>query len=106
MVKLKRMYNKKAAEIRKIALERVIVLFKQAKERFKENSKLSDRYVALARKIAMKYKIRIPRELKRKFCKHCYGYLLPSINCRVRTREGKVVYYCFSCKKYMRFPYH
>jgi len=102
---MKRKYSKKPAEHRRIARERIKVLFKQAKEIFKEDSKLADRYVELSRKIAMKYKVRIRPELKRRFCKHCYKYLMPGVNCRVRMQTGKVVYYCSSCKKFMRFPH-
>ncbi|MBL7054613.1 ribonuclease P [Candidatus Woesearchaeota archaeon] len=102
---MKRRYNKKSAEHKKIARERIEVLFKQAKDTFKEDAKLSDRYVHLARKIAMKYKVRIKPELKRRFCKHCYRYLMPGITSRVRMQKGKVVYFCFSCKKFMRFPH-
>jgi len=102
---MKQKYRKKSQEQTNIAKERIEKLFEQAKEMFKEDPLLSNRYVELARKIAMKHKVRFPRELKRRFCKHCYVYLVPSVNCRVRTREGKVVYSCFNCKKYMRFPY-
>lgn len=102
---MKGKYGKKSAEHRRIAKERIEVLFKQAKEVFKEDSKLADRYVELARKIAMKYKVRIRPELKRRFCKHCYKYLMPGVNCRVRMQTGKVGYYCSSCKKFMRFPH-
>ena len=96
---------KKPGKQLKIAKERIDILFENAKKEFSKDPELSNRYVALARKIAMKYRTRIPRELKRRFCKHCYVYLVPSKNCRIRTREGKVVYYCLNCKKYMRFPY-
>ncbi len=91
---------KKGSEI---ALERVKILLKEADENFKKHPERSDRYVNIARKIAMKVNLRIPRELKRKFCKHCYKYLKPGVNCRVRIRKGKVIYYCLSCKKYMRY---
>lgn len=94
---------KKPEEQKKIAKERIVILFKHADEVFSKDKALANRYVALARKISMKYKVRIPRELKRKFCKHCYKYLKPGVNCRVRTRDGKVVYYCLECKKFMRF---
>ena len=102
---MKKKYKGKPKEQQKISRERIQVLFKQAKEMFKEDPKLSDRYVYLARKIAMKYKVKIPSRLKRKFCKHCYKFLVPSSNCRVRAQRGKVVYYCLSCKKFTRFPY-
>ncbi|MDP6642022.1 MAG: ribonuclease P protein component 4 [Candidatus Nanoarchaeia archaeon] len=86
-----------------IAKERINSLFEQADKTFKKNPKLSDRYITLARKIAMKSRVRIPRELKRKFCKHCYHYLKSGVNLRIRTKDKKVVYYCLDCKKYMRF---
>lgn len=102
---MKKGYKKKSAKHQEIALERINILFNEARDVFKKDSKLADRYVYLARKIAMKYKARIPPELKRRFCKHCYSYLVPSANCRVRVQRGRVIYYCMKCKKYMRFPY-
>ena len=80
------------------------LLMKLAKESFKEDKTKSNRYVRKARRLAMKHNIRMNRILKRQFCKHCYSYLMPGSNCRIRTRDGKVVYYCLDCKKYMRFP--
>jgi len=102
---MKRKYSKKPEKQKQIAKERIKVLFQQAKKVFKKDQKLADRYVKLARELAMKFKVRIPPELKRKFCKHCYSYIMPSVNARIRTRQGKVVYYCLNCKRYMRFPY-
>lgn len=96
-------YSKKPKKQKQIALERIRILFKQAEEEFNNDPELSDRYVQLARKLSMKYKIPIPRELKRKFCRHCYSYLKPPVNCRIRVNKGKVIYYCRNCRKYMRF---
>ncbi|MBU0470546.1 MAG: ribonuclease P [Nanoarchaeota archaeon] len=89
---------------KEIALQRIKTLFEEAENNFSKNKALSNRYVALARKIAMKVKIRIPLDLKRRFCKHCYKYLMPGVNSRVRTREGKVIISCFECKKFTRIP--
>ena len=100
---MKRKYSKKPAEQRQIAEERIIELFRQADIMFSRNKTLADRYVALARRISQKYKVKIPRELKRKFCKHCHSYLKPGVNCRVRIAKGRVVYYCLNCRKFMRF---
>jgi ribonuclease P protein subunit RPR2 len=83
---------------KQIARERIEILFKEAEG----NKSMANRYVTLARKIAMKVKVRIPTRLKRRFCKHCYKYLRPGVNSRVRTRSGKVVISCFECKKFMR----
>ncbi len=101
----KRPYSKKPQKQVEIAKERIAELFRQAALSFDEDHLLSDRYVEIARKISMKIKVRIPSELKRRFCKHCHSYLVPGRNCRVRTHEGKVVYTCGVCRKFMRFPY-
>ena len=93
--------NKK--ELKKIASEKIKTLFDEAKIQFNENPSLSDRYVKLARKIAMKVNLRIPKEYKRRFCRHCYSYLVPNKNCRVRVHKSRVIYYCLKCKKFMRF---
>lgn len=98
----KPLINKKKQK--EIAQERIKQLFKQAGEVFSKNKYLAHRYVNLARTLAMKVKIRIPLELKRRFCKYCYNYLLPGKNSRVRTKGGKVIISCFECKKFMRIP--
>ncbi len=100
-----RKHKQKPLKQRKIALERIEHLFKEAEKAFKSNPKLSNRYVHLARKIAMKYKVKIRSPLKKRFCKHCYKYIKPGVNCRVRLGDKQVVYYCLGCKRFMRFPY-
>ena len=105
---MKKKYKKKKENEKLIAVERIRELFKQADKVFNKNPKLSNRYVQLARKISMKIKVRIPSPLKKRFCKHCYSYLKSGKNVRVRLqqgRQGKVVYKCLNCNKYMRFPY-
>ncbi len=87
------------AKQKEIAKERIENLFIQAQS----NLKYANRYVTLARKLAMKVKVRIPVKYKRRFCKHCYKYL-HSKNSRTRTRDGKVIISCFECKKFTRIP--
>jgi len=92
---------------KKIALNRIQKLFGLAEEYALEGRlNLADRYVALARKISMRYLVPIPKEFKRCFCKHCYSYLLPSINCRIRINKGKIIVYCFNCNEYNRVPFN
>lgn len=102
---MKRSHKKKPKLYRDIANKRISELFEQAAFQFNKNPDLSDRYVEIARKIAMKYKVRIPKELKRRFCKHCHKYIVPGVNSRVRLTKQKVVYYCSNCRRYMRFPH-
>lgn len=89
---------------KEIARERVSILFEKAAAVFSENKPLANRYVTLARKIAMRVKVRIPLKYKRRFCKHCYKYLMPGVNSRNRVRGGKVVISCLECKKFTRIP--
>jgi ribonuclease P protein subunit RPR2 len=91
-------------EQKKIALERIHRLFKEAESAFPETPSLANRYVTLARNLSMKAKVKIPTEFKRRFCKHCHAYLVPGKNSRTRTREGKVVISCLECKNFMRIP--
>ena len=85
-------------KLRKLTLERIHVLFKEAKlNPFKANN-----CVKKARRIAMKVNLPMPKEYKRRYCKHCNNYF-QSGNYRVRTRNKMVVYYCLNCKKYMKF---
>jgi ribonuclease P protein subunit RPR2 len=91
---------------RKIARERIRILMDLAeKESLNGRMERTDRYVALAKKIGMRYNVRFPRELSRKVCKHCDSFLLPSVNCRVRLTGRTVSIYCFKCKEYTRIPY-
>jgi len=89
----------------KIANRRIIQLFSMAeKMTFLGDINLANRYVYIARKISMRYKIKIPKEFKHRICKNCYKYLIPGINCRIRIYRGKLIIYCDSCKKYTRIP--
>ena len=90
---------------RKIALYRIKQLFSEAAKKFKSDKSLSNRYIYMARKLSMKYKTKIPADLKKRYCKHCKAFLVPGVNCRVRVSNGKLVYLCLECQHFMRFPY-
>ncbi len=87
-----------------IAKHRIRKLFSEADEIFPKNPELANRYIELARKIGMKMNLRLPKYLRRKFCKYCYHYLRPGINSRVRIHKHRIIIYCLSCKKYTRIP--
>lgn len=91
----------------KIAKERIEILFEQAEKEFKEHPERSHRYVEIARNIAMRFNLSIPKKYRRKFCKNCYKYLMPGENCRVRldSKRSKKVVKCEECGEIMRFPY-
>jgi len=97
--------SNKKEEQKKIAKKRIKTLFLLAENNALEGKlSLSNRYVQIARKISMRCLVPIPPEFKRRFCKHCYSYLLPSVNSRYRIHDKRLVIFCFNCKKYTRFP--
>jgi len=88
-----------------IAKERIQILFEQAKKAGTQAR--SDRYVFLARKIAMRYNIHIPKELKRRFCKKCGHHFAHNGDVVVRTnpKTKAVEYLCKGCGKITRYGY-
>ena len=91
---------------RKIARERIDILFHLALERTKMGDlDLAKRYVELMRKISEKYNVRIPKEMKYHICKKCNAFLYPGITASVRLKKRKVVIKCNICGNYKRYPY-
>jgi ribonuclease P protein subunit RPR2 len=93
----------KNPETKMVAKERISVLFGQARLAFPGHPERSNRYVALARRIAMRQRVRIDREFRRQYCHHCYAFLVPGQNVRVRVHRGNVVVTCGICNKKMRY---
>lgn len=92
---------------KQIALQRIRILFRLAKELVHEDPRLAQRYVEIARKIVMRTKLRLPREYRRQVCRHCKSFILPGVNCRVRIqsrREPHLVITCLNCGKHTRIP--
>jgi len=88
-----------------MAFQRMIRLFELARIEFEKNPARSNRYVQLARKIGMRYRVRMPQEFKRQICKHCHAYLVQGVTARTRLQGTHIATTCTSCGKQMRFPY-
>ncbi len=95
--------RKRTASLKPLARERIAVLFSEAEKIYNKHPEYSDRYVALARKISMRERVRIDREYRHRFCHHCYRYLMPGMNMRVRIHPGWVAVTCLDCKKTTRY---
>jgi len=89
---------------KRIAVERIRTLFREAEGMFDKRPDLCQRYIELAKKISLKYKVAIPDHFKRRMCKKCYSFLIPGKTCRIRTHQGKLVYFCIGCKSMTRVP--
>jgi len=62
-------------------------------------------YVRLARRVAERNRVSLPRSFKRFTCDDCDAYLLPGRNARVRLQDGHVVVRCEHCGATARYPY-
>lgn len=90
---------------RKIAKERIKILFDLAEKEFKLHPERSRRYIELARKIGLRYNIRFQKDLKRKFCKNCNSLLIPGLSSKVRLKNKILEIKCLNCSKVYRYPY-
>lgn len=61
-------------------------------------------YVRLARRVAERNRLSLPREFTRFTCDRCDAYLRPGRNARVRLQDGHVVITC-DCGAHARYPY-
>lgn len=86
-------------------MEKVRALFGNAAAIYKEKPELADRYVRKARNTAMKSRLQLPPELKKRFCRFCGAFWVPGRTVRVRLQNRKVVYFCLKCKRFTRHPY-
>lgn len=61
-------------------------------------------YVRLARRIAERNRLELPRRFRRFTCDRCDAYLRPGRNATVRLQAGHVVITC-TCGAQKRYPY-
>ncbi|MDG5817189.1 ribonuclease P protein component 4 [Natronococcus sp. A-GB7] len=88
-----------------VAAERIDRLHELARAAAADGDRERARYyVALARRIAERNRLTLPREFRRFTCDACDAYLRPGKNARVRTRDGHVVITC-DCGAQARYPY-
>ncbi|MCX6775192.1 MAG: ribonuclease P [DPANN group archaeon] len=96
------------SEMQHIASERIGILFREAGKAAREhNLARASRYIFLARKLAMKFAVKLTREQRRKFCHKCYKFLQPGRNVSIQTNKKTkaVEYNCKECGHINRFPY-
>lgn len=87
-----------------VAEERVATLSDLAHAVAGEDEALAREYVRLARRLAERHRLEVPRRLRWFSCDACDAYLRPGDNARVRLRDGHVVVTC-ACGAQARHPY-
>ena len=75
-------------QIKEIARERIGILVKSAlKER---DEALAAKQALRAKKIAMRFRVRLPYEARQLYCKSCKAFIVPGRNARVRVGRVRV----------------
>jgi ribonuclease P protein subunit RPR2 len=89
----------------RIARERVSDLFGLAEREARgPHPELADRYVALARRIGMRYNVRLRREYRELYCRSCSTFWVEGRTVRTRLRSGSRVRTCLRCGYQRRTP--
>jgi dephospho-CoA kinase len=83
--------------IKEIALERMYRLMDLAIENWKEKPERSIHYLKLMKRIGMRNKVRIPKELKRMYCKKCFSLLLEEKHKKTRVKKKVLLVECKKC---------
>ncbi len=69
---------------KQIATRRIEILFNNALSNAKNNPGLAQRQAEIAKKISLKFKIKMPFEVSSSFCKNCKKFIAPGIASKIR----------------------
>ena len=75
---------------KEIATKRIHILFNNAVSNARTDAVLAEKQAKCAKKISMKYKIKMPYEIRSCFCKKCKKFIVPGINAKVRVGRSNV----------------
>lgn len=96
-------HRRKGVPPKKIAFERMRILFEQARLKKDTDPELATRYMRLVERIGKRMDLSVPKEIKRFYCKGCgipYGG-----NARIRIKKGLCFVTCGQCGEIRRIPY-
>ena len=82
---------------KQIATQRIQILFHNALSNAKNNPRLAQKQAEIAKKISMKFKIKMPIEIRSSFCKKCKKFIVPNISSRVRVGQSNVKSISVTC---------
>jgi len=90
----------------RVAAERIELLFSLAEKEASVGSlALADRYVALARRIGMRYNVRLLPGQSDLYCRGCSRFWIEGKTVRTRLRSGIRVRTCLGCGRSRRVRY-
>lgn len=83
--------------IQQIALERIYRLMDLAIENWETHPKRSSDYLQLMKKIGMRNKVKIPKEVKKFYCKKCFSLLIKEKDKETRIKNKVLFIKCRNC---------
>ena len=69
---------------KQIATRRIEILFNNALSNAKNNPRLAEKQAEIAKKISLKFKIKMPFEISSSFCKKCKKFIPPGVRSKIR----------------------
>jgi ribonuclease P protein subunit RPR2 len=82
-----------------IAKERVGILIANALKEAHANEKIASKQAYLARKIAMRLRVRLDYEIRQLFCKRCKKFIIPGRDSRIRIGRTNTKSIRITCAK-------
>jgi ribonuclease P protein subunit RPR2 len=84
---------------KEIAKERISLLIDNVLHEAKCDDDLANNQARLAKKIAMRMRLRLPYEIRQLYCKGCKQLILPGKTSRIRTGRSKLKAIRITCLK-------
>jgi ribonuclease P protein subunit RPR2 len=91
---------------RKIAKERMTILYQKAMDTFPKDSSLSKEYIKNIKQISNHYKVTLSPEMRAGICKKCMLPLIHGDNLEIRVlaKQKRLIYRCKKCGSTNSFP--
>ena len=98
--------RQKRSKQKAIAVSEVGTILTEALETAKKDITLAKQQAAIARRICLKFNIRLEYQKRQLFCRGCKIFIVPGINARVRTsnKEKILLLTCLECNHVYRRP--
>lgn len=89
-----------------VASQEVDSILEQAVETAKTDIELAKKQAAIARRICLKFNIRLPYVKRQLFCRGCKQFIAPGINARARisSKPRTLILTCLDCEHTYRRP--
>jgi ribonuclease P protein subunit RPR2 len=82
-----------------IAKERIDILITNALHEVNDDDMLSNAQANIAKKIAMRLRLRLPYYIRQLYCKKCKQFISPGKNARIRIGRSNIKAVRISCLK-------